>query len=210
VKLARTFTLLLTAAAVGALVPLGCRQVFGIQEVGSDALTCDLYCDTIATGCTGSKLQYVSRDACIAVCNNLPVGTTADQTGDTLGCRLNLATKIATTGEGDCAAAGPGGGDVCGPDCDSFCEVALKVCPSDFAGPIACHAACAQLPNDCGPYAVVPNVTPDTYSVQCRLYHLTAATLDPATHCPHVKGVGLCTPTSATCGQSSPDGGDGG
>jgi hypothetical protein len=204
----RAFAVFFATASVGAAVPLGCRQVLGIQEVGSDLLTCDLYCDTIAAGCTGSKLQYVSHEACIGLCNNLPVGHTADTGGNTLGCRLNLANKIASTGEGDCAAAGPGGGAICGPDCDSFCGVALKVCPSDFASSDDCHTACEKLPTDCAPYAVVPETTPDTYTIQCRLFHVTAATLDPTEHCPHVIGVEYCRPDSPPC--TSGDAGNGG
>jgi hypothetical protein len=50
----------------------------------------------------------------------------------------------------------------------------------------------------------VPNLTEEdetlTYStaiqdgdsVQCRLYHVTAATLDSRTHCSHAAGVALC------------------
>src|SRR5262249_47784895 len=105
---------------------------------------------------------------------------------------------------------GPGGNGTCGNNCDAFCVVALAVCPQDFADMEACSAACTQLPTDCGPYHVVQGVTPDTNSIQCRIYHVDSATLDAETHCPHVKGDGLCPPTSPSCTLSSPDGGDGG
>ena len=34
-------------------------------------------------------------------------------------------------------------------------------------------------------------------SVQCRLYHVTAATLDSRTHCSHAAGVALCVDSDA-------------
>ena len=40
---------------------------------------------------------------------------------------------------------------------------------------------------------------PDYAAVQCRYYHLTAATVDPTDHCPHVAGVGFCSPTLPAC-----------
>ena len=49
------------------------------------------------TACTGTQLQYASRDACMALCPTFPVGTLSDITGNTLGCRLKLANTIATS-----------------------------------------------------------------------------------------------------------------
>jgi hypothetical protein len=196
-RLHRLLALLVSAAAAAALPPLGCRQVLGIHDLGSDALTCDTYCDTITTACPAPRLQYESRGACMALCATMPVGTLQDQSGDTLGCRLALATQISWTGEGDCAAAGPAGAGQCGGDCDSFCQGALLVCPSDFASAADCLQKCNALPS-CEPYSV-PSTPPDTNSVQCRIYHLTAATLDPGTHCPHVAGNGFCRPDSPPC-----------
>ena len=40
--------------AVAAAVPLGCRNVLGIQSLGDDALTCDAYCDAIDSACAGA------------------------------------------------------------------------------------------------------------------------------------------------------------
>lgn len=185
-------------AAVPALAPLGCRNALGIQELGSDQLTCDAYCDAVQTACGSNLPQYESRTACLALCRTFPVGTVDDTSGNTLGCRLRVANLISSTGEGDCAAAGPGGAGQCGADCDSFCASAAIVCPTDFASEDDCKQQCQAIPS-CGPYHVVANQTPDVYSVQCRLFHVTSAALDPTTHCPHVKGVDLCTTTSAMC-----------
>jgi hypothetical protein len=204
ILLQRAFALLLAGAAVIVTVPLGCRNVIGIPQLGSDQLTCDTYCDTIGTACTGPQLQYASRAACMALCPTFPVGTLADTSGNTLGCRLNVATTIAGDGEASCTAAGPGGAGPgsmanCGTDCESFCASAVQVCPKDFTSEAACRLLCAPIP-ECPPYTVVPGAPlPDANTIQCRLYHLTSAALDPATHCPHVAGFGFCTPSSPPC-----------
>lgn len=197
-RLKRLLALSLVLAATPAVVPLGCRNVLGIQELGSDQLTCDAYCDAVQAACSASLLQYESRTACLALCRTFPVGTVDDTSGNTLGCRLRVANLISTTGEGNCAAAGPGGAGQCGTDCESFCQSASVVCPTDFTSVADCTQQCAQIPS-CGTYHVVPNQTPDEYSVQCRLFHVTSASLDATTHCPHVKGEGLCATTSTMC-----------
>jgi hypothetical protein len=51
-----------------------------------------------------------------------------------------------------------------------------------------CLDACAPLA-DTGSY---DDSQQTGYTVQCRLYHVTAATLDPTLHCPHVDGIGPC------------------
>lgn len=187
----RALGVLLTAAAVAVMIPVGCRNVLGIQELGSDQLTCDVYCDTVGKACSGTRAQYESREACMALCPTIPVGTLQDRAGNTLGCRLTLAANIAATGEGECAAAGPGGAGQCGADCDAVCVSALAICPTDFTSMADCQAQCSPLLT-CGPFHVVAGVTPDDGSVQCRLYHVTSAAIDAPTHCPHVMGKGLC------------------
>lgn len=192
--------------AVLAAVPLGCRQVLGIESRGSDNLTCDDYCTSIATACGAQgTLQYGSNAACLALCATFPVGTLQDDGPNTLGCRLRQVGLIGA--EGVCAAAGPGGDGLCGSNCDSFCHSAVQVCPKDFESEEACQAICAGLP-DCPSYFVDPSATtpPNQNTIQCRLYHVTAAALNPVTHCPHVLGIGYCTPDSGSC-VSGNDGG---
>jgi hypothetical protein len=215
IRLVRVMAFLAGTAALTALVPLGCRTVLGIEPLGSDTLTCDLYCDTIASACTGATLQYASRDACMGLCATFPVGTLQDNGVDTLGCRLSLAMAISNTGEGSCAGAGPGGAGDCGTDYASFCASAVQVCPTDFKDVTDCAALTApSIVPECGTYSVTLGGTlPDVNSIQCRLYHLTAATLDPVTHCPHVLGLGLCRVDGPQCDGSdggTTDGGDGG
>jgi len=202
--------------AVLAAVPFGCREVLGIETRGSDDLTCDAYCSSIAAACTADQdhLQYGSTAACLALCATFPVGTLEDDGPNSLGCRIRQVGLIGA--EGICAAAGPGGDGYCGTNCASFCHSAVQICPTDFATEAACVSACADIP-DCPLYAVDPNATtlPNDNSLQCRLFHLTSAALDPVKHCPHVLGIGYCSPTYPACGgppgtDGGTDGGDGG
>lgn len=189
----------------------GCRQVLSFEErtfdptladAGTD-LTCDAYCTLIQELCTGGRLQFSSVDACLGLCSSFPEGTLDDEGGNTLGCRIHrLETAKAMIEDSDCAAAGPGGDGVCGDNCVSLCASMATVCPSSFESTGDCEADCAQLA-DCGPYAVDTAVTPDDSTVQCRLYHVSAAAINfggtpgeltpsQTTHCPHADGTTEC------------------
>jgi len=206
--LKRALALAAFGLAVAAAVPLGCRGVLGIQSLGDDAVTCDAYCDTIGSSCTDDNLQYASRDVCMALCATFPVGTLQDTRKNTLGCRVHMLTLIHGA-EGSCAAAGPMGvnplgGDQCADTaCDALCNSALQICPTDFTSLSDCMAKCGCLPT-CKqaynvPFGDAASCIPDYAAVQCRYYHLTAASVDPTDHCPHVRGVGFCSPTLAAC-----------
>ena len=203
----RALAALLSVLTIAAGVPLGCRAVLGISALGDDAVTCDAYCDAIGTACTGEHLQYGTRAACMGLCATLPVGTMADPTGNTLACRVHTISLIGV--EGSCAAAGPSGADPtsdeqCTTSCEALCAGAVEVCPKDFDSKADCLTKCDALPI-CSEAFQVPTdgCIPNYSSVQCRIYHLAAATLDPDTHCPHVAGVGYCSPSLAACPTSS-------
>jgi hypothetical protein len=137
------------------------------------------------------------------VCAALDPGEPGGFSGNTVECRLARAELAQATGEpGEyCHTAGPGGAGVCGDDCEGFCAVMAQTCTlmGSFE---SCLPQCADVPNlvDSPDEVLFPgNVTYDTSiqsgdSVQCRLYHVTAATLDPVIHCSHAAGVALCTP----------------
>ena len=207
-NLKRALALAAFGLAVAAAVPLGCRGVLGIQSLGNDALTCDAYCDAIDSACTDGNLQYASCDLCMALCATYAVGTLQDSRQDTLGCRIHMLTLI-NGAEGSCAAAGPMGvnpigGDQCAPTaCDAFCNSALQICPSDFTSLKDCMSKCECLPPCKQAYEVpsgdAASCIPDYAAVQCRYYHLTAASVDPTDHCPHVAGVGFCSVNLAAC-----------
>jgi hypothetical protein len=201
----------------------GCRDILGIEEKTFDsslagsggggaggtggsapALSCESYCNLLQETCVGNNLQFSSIDACIGLCSTFPVGTLDDKSGHTLGCRIHvLETSKAMIESSDCAAAGPGGNGVCGSNCESYCISMQTVCPASYESGELCHDACQPL-IECGDYYVDPNITPDNPSVQCRLYHLSAAAINllgatpgeqtdsQIKHCPHADGTTEC------------------
>ena len=162
---------------------------------------CERYCDTIMSACTGDYEQYASPMACVAVCNLLEPGTPGGFGANTVECRLARADLARATGEpaSYCHTAGPGGGGVCGTDCEGFCTIMADMCT--LMGTYDdCLPLCEEVPNLSGgaPNDVVNYSTAvqGGDSVQCRLYHVTAATLDSRTHCVHAAGLALCVPST--------------
>ena len=161
-----------------------------------EAPLCERYCDTVATACTGTNEQFASLDACLAVCERLDPGSPGDVAGNTVECRLARAQLAQRTGEAAnyCSSAGPGGAGACGEDCEGFCALMAETCPAAMGTYEECLPVCATVPNLAGP---PDNVTYNTSvqdgnSVQCRLFHVTAATLDPIAHCVHAAGLAPC------------------
>lgn len=197
---------------------------------------CTKYCKTITKACTGQDEQYTLDEKpaanlpstiCMDVCGRLPVGATTDTSGNTMGCRLHYAQEAATAAslvsggevgelDNDCRAAGPGGNGVCGTNCDAVCTLAGPTCDSEksemtlaqqlILKESTCRAECAQLP-DTGDYNDLA-VHQMGGSVQCRVYHVSAAQLNMQFHCPHVGGASPCagTPTISV-GSVGSDGG---
>ena len=187
------------ACSLGTLA--SCQQVIGIQDANLDPLSagaptlCETYCDTVAANCTGNVAVYTTNDVCLGFCGHLAVGTAGDEQGDSTECRLTQADNAARTGEPNvhCPIAGPAGGGTCGSNCDAYCTVFQQECADRFNQAYADLAACqtdcqANIP-DLGTYNA--NMSSGN-SVQCRLWHLTAASLDPGVHCPHAAGEAPC------------------
>jgi hypothetical protein len=156
----------------------------GELTTGGEALSCDAYCATISANCTGANAQYGSAETCLATCADIPPGAPADTGGNTLGCRTYHAGAAAGMPDVHCRHAGPGGDGVCGDNCESFCTIAAAACPDAWPDDAACQTACGTFSPD-ETYDAT-DVAGNTFA--CRLYHLTAAALDPATHCAHIKG----------------------
>ncbi|MFT6399296.1 MAG: hypothetical protein ACJAYU_004061 [Bradymonadia bacterium] len=171
-----------------------------VDEVTPDDPTCEAYCSIMGDACGG---EYLDSDACLNYCESagaFPVGTNADTSGNTIGCRIYHA-GVASGLEGDenalhCGHAGPSGGGVCGTWCENYCDLALNTCTGDnelFPDGDECLAACGEF-SDGG---AIDDAAGDT--VQCRVYHLGVAGSDgetsAATHCPHggTDGAGVCT-----------------
>jgi len=163
----------------------------GDVDAGAPAApTCAAYCTAVMGACTGANAMYTSMDSCLAVCAGLPVGTAADMAGNTVGCRTYHAGAAAGDPATHCMHAGPGGAGVCGNDCEGFCAVALHSCTGDNS----VYAAAAACMTECAGFATTPaysTTTTSGNSFACRLYHLTAAASDAATHCDHI---GLMSP----------------
>lgn len=157
--------------------------------------TCAAYCASITENCSGSSAQYGSEQECLDFCNGgalaWPIGT-ADEAGagaNTLGCRQYHAGAAAN--DDHCVHAGPTGGGVCGTTCDVYCDAATANCTGGealYADASACQAACTKMPQNGAVNAAAGD------SLQCRLYHLGAAKVDPATHCAHggASGANVC------------------
>lgn len=150
---------------------------------------CIRYCDAVMKNCTGPVQVYESTVVCLQVCRQLDPGSPGDRTGNTVACRLFHANQIELIGEeeSECPAAGPGGDGVCGTNCDGYCTLFRGLCPAALS--VECAANCATVA-DLGGYT---SAATTGATLQCRLYHVSAATLDADFHCPHAAGVGPCS-----------------
>ena len=151
------------SAGVPALMPLsanagetvtfvvdGAAEELGAYELTLDyfAPTCAAYCDRVMAACVGPDAQYQSEEACLSWCGTTAAwaaGTTADTSGNTVGCRMHQAGLALGGVAAACEAAGRDGGDVCGTRCQSFCALDVTLCPSNYTGVSDCLTACGGL-----------------------------------------------------------------
>jgi hypothetical protein len=170
----------------------------GVCDVGTHQCVlptdpkCSDYCTTIVGACTGSNEQYQTADQCLHTCADMR-RTDAVST-NTVACRLSHAGFAATVDAvTHCPHAGPAGDGVCGANCESFCSLAASAC----TGGNQQYATLSDCTNACNNFTMTPprytsaSVTGNTFG--CRMFHLTLATIDPVTHCPHI------AVNSATC-----------
>lgn len=149
---------------------------------------CQTYCDTIAANCTDANTQYASMEACMGACAAFDLGTAADTSGNTVGCRTYHAGAAAMDAAVHCVHAGPGGAGACGTNCEGFCAIAKAACTGanqQFADDAECATACAAF-DDTEPYDATDAAGA---TLACHLYHLTVASSDAAsadTHCGHI------------------------
>jgi hypothetical protein len=174
----------------------------GIQDAEIDpqfeaatASPCEVYCSTVADSCTAEDAVFTNRSTCLAYCERLPPGDEGDAEGNSVACRLTQAELAAATGEPDvhCPLAGPGGDGTCGDNCESYCDVFAGVCTTRFEQGYAdvadCVDACDNDTPDLGGYDTSMD---EGDSIQCRLWHLSAAAVDPTFHCVHADGENPC------------------
>jgi hypothetical protein len=147
------------------------------------------------TNCVDAHAVYTTEAACLAVCGTLPVGSPDAEIGNSVYCRLRNAELAATTGEPDvhCPIAGPGGDGVCGTNCEGYCVLMQASCSARFSqlfnGLADCQSQCTESLPDPGGYDVSQN---SGDSINCRLWHVSAAALDPSLHCGHAAGEPPC------------------
>ena len=172
-----------------AVVLVGFGAGCGDDGGSTGELSCSSYCTAITANCTGANGQYAGANECMSTCAQFPVGDADDMAGNTLGCRTYHAGAAASGPDVHCRHAGPGGDNVCGANCEGFCKLVLGACTGanqQYGGDMgACMTAC-------GGFAPTPpyssnETSGDTFA--CRLYHATAASRDPATHCGHTAAV---------------------
>ncbi len=85
-----------------------------------------------------------------------------------------------------CPHAGPAGEGVCGAECESFCTLAAGLCTGankQWPDMASCMTDCATFPTT--PQYNASVTSGNSYA--CRLYHLTAASITPSVHCPHIQ-----------------------
>jgi hypothetical protein len=189
---------LLAALGLVLALPFGCRGVLGVGE--HVAFDCPSYCSSIADRCSG-RPQFASQQVCEAYCGKLPQGDVNEIRADNSSlCRENaLFANDASGAAVDCVGAGPRGSIACGHTCANFCQGLQLICGDEFGkigGGVGCLADCKQLA-DCGAYQ--SDTAGNAATIQCRLFHLSAAANDPVQHCRHAAGR-----DSQTCGDPAP------
>jgi hypothetical protein len=171
------------------------------------ALDCTSYCMAVQKSCTGANAQYADTAHCMATCASFSVGTSADTTGNTLGCRLHAAAAAAQKNAvvTNCPAAGPAGDSLTattpglcsgGDPCVTFCALEVQACgalkaplsgdPTDDNGnPLFQYQNVADCMRFCPSFdkTHVYSITSMGDSLACRLLQATnaAVSLEDAT-----------------------------
>jgi hypothetical protein len=180
------------------LMALSCGKAEKADEdettTESAKAACSEYCEGVMSACTGANAVYVTADACRALCALLEPGDPAKATGNTLACRAAQASLAEREPDAHCAAAGPGGNDTCGSDCQAYCAMYPQVCPAEAEaqGTDTCLDQCRMLV-DQPSFDVTADHGGDT--LECRLVHLSSSVLQPAAHCQHAQ----LAPTEPWC-----------
>lgn len=173
------------------------------NAAGSVDPVCREYCDLMLGFCAEPGYQQFESDGvCMAFCGKLPRGSETDTLVNSQWCRLKQARLAKTAGsdaEPNCQAAGPGSDGTCGSKCATYCRLMREICLDNFklnyADDAACLGECLSL-TEPGPYDAIPAHDEKRKSVNCRIYHLTAASVQELSslHCPHPVGaMSACT-----------------
>jgi hypothetical protein len=184
----RTTRTRIVHAVTAALLLLGsmhCGSVIGIEDAKCDpdvpecnpansdvpSALCREYCSKVMANCKGENSVYEGSATCLAVCKVLPEGKAGNDNGNTVRCRLHQAEVL------------------CSDNCDGYCSIMQSV-SDDYGSLEACKTACNAVP-DLGGYNTSHSAGD---SVQCRLWHVSAAADEPNPHCLHAAGKSYCVP----------------
>ncbi|WP_437675711.1 hypothetical protein [Sorangium sp. So ce131] len=168
---------------------LGCEVIAGIEDrtfTSPVSEQCASYCATVMQSCTGEHQVYSTIETCQGVCALLDPGDPLEPAGNTVACRAHQASLAASTRElaVHCPRSGPGGDGFCGSDCESYCALYAGACSPEIPAQEDCIARCEGL-KDAEMFDVIANHDGDT--LQCRLVHVSSATVEPAEHCEHAR-----------------------
>jgi len=159
----------------------------------SDPPHCEDYC-RINTGiCTGDHAVYESVAQCMSVCGALTLGTEADTSQDTVGCRKYHSYNSVGDAATHCPHSGPGGDGHCGTDnCPGYCAIVAKACNTEFAATFGgdtntCLTECRKVKGSAGNSGFSTSA-PNGNTLQCRLLHAIRAFDDPMGACPSAVG----------------------
>jgi hypothetical protein len=158
---------------------------------GAATPTCAAYCDAVQASCSAGRQQYGDFTTCMSACTAFPVGTGADTSGDTLGCRIHFALLAGASAEAAatyCTKAGPGGDGACGTNCDGYCDIVMAYCTAANNAQIyddraACMTDCAAHGTDATYTTGDPGRTDMGNEVACQLYHAVMGSQAPGEHC---------------------------
>lgn len=181
----------LVTVFIATAAAFGCQSIVGIEERSLETCddqcrACEDYCDTVEKNCDGDNAVYQTRDACLGICAELPLGDFVEPGNEnTIACRLYQAELAEETGEPaeHCKHAGPGGGNVCGTDCEAYCQLFPRICADQGVAAEDCVERCEALP-DVGEFSI--DLAYDAANIECRLIHLSNATV-ANTHCGHAE-----------------------
>jgi hypothetical protein len=155
---------------------------------GAEA-SCEDYCETVMENCTGDLAVYPGLQVCLDLCATLPAGDPDNPEGNTVACRLAAANAADEDPDTHCPVAGLGGGGVCGENCPAFCGSMLEICPGEYDSNTACLDDCESL-DDLGGFSLAED--DEGATVQCRIWHVGAATELTDPHCRHAAGASPC------------------
>ena len=170
------------SSAVEAVSAAECAKSAPVSTHCAD--TCNTYCANFNSTCA-VEMAFNDNTDCLLHCAAYPIGTTADTTGNTLGCRsyhLTLATDAAAATT-HCPRASPYGiaadgsspptqDQSCGTACEHYCGMVMETClgaDAQYATTAECLDSCSYFPFDNADPAKLTLGAATGDTLQCRM-----------------------------------------